>query len=207
MAEDAILIETSPAARDKRALRTALREQRQALPALERMHAAEAIAGLLLGHPALAQPGYLAAYWAMSGEVPLHVLQMRVQAGLVWCLPCIQPDDSLRFCPWRPGDALLGNRFGIPEPVLAPESQLLAAEMSVILLPLLGFSRSGQRLGTGGGYYDRSLAFRQQLPAPPLLIGVGYSFQESSAWQNEPWDVQLDAVVTEREFIDCSREQ
>ena len=75
--------------------------------------------------------------------------------------------------------------------------------MSVILLPLLGFTRSGQRLGMGGGYYDRCLAFRQRLPAPPVLIGVGYGFQELPALGHAPWDVRLDAVVTEREFLVC----
>ena len=73
--------------------------------------------------------------------------------------------------------------------------------MAVILLPLLGFTRSGQRLGMGGGYYDRSLAFRIEQAAPPLLIGVGYAFQELDCLPGEAWDVTLDAVVTEREFI------
>jgi 5-formyltetrahydrofolate cyclo-ligase len=47
--------------------------------------------------------------------------------------------------------------------------------MAMILLPLVGFTRAGARLGTGGGYYDRSLAFRLGQSAPPLLVGVGYA--------------------------------
>jgi 5-formyltetrahydrofolate cyclo-ligase len=197
------LIESSGAATGKRELRDGLRAQRQALPASARMQAAEAIADHLQDHPAFAGPGYVAGYWAMAGEMPLHVLQMRLQPQLIWCLPCIQPDHSLRFAPWRPGDELVSNRFGIPEPSLASESLLPAEAMAVILLPLLGFSRAGGRLGMGGGYYDRSLGFRQRRPSPPLLIGVGYAFQELPALPTDPWDIRLDAVVTEREFLLC----
>jgi len=204
MAEDAILIDSSATARGKKQLRTALRAQRLALPPAERMSAAEAVSSHVRHHASFAGPGYVAGYWAMAGEVPLHVLQMRLRADQVWCLPCIQADNSLRFAPWRLGDQLVSNRYGIPEPTLALESQLLPEAMTVILLPLLGFSRSGDRLGMGGGYYDRSLAFRQARPSPPMLIGVGYAFQELPALQSEAWDVRLDAVVTEREFLLCA---
>jgi len=168
------------------------------------MRAAEAIADQLQAHPFFAQTGYIAGYWAMAGELPLHVLQLRLRADQVWCLPCIQPDDSLRFAPWRPGDELVSNRYGIPEPALASGSQLSPEAMSVILLPLLGFTRGGQRLGMGGGYYDRSLEFRLRSPAPPLLVGAGYAFQELPAMADDAWDVRLDAVVTELELIECS---
>jgi 5-formyltetrahydrofolate cyclo-ligase len=178
-------------------LRAGLRQRRLAAPPAERMAAAEAIANALLAHPRFPASGNVAGYWAMNGEVPLHVLQMRLSAAHTWCLPCIQPDQSLRFAPWRPGDPLVSNRFGIPEPDWAPSSQLEAGDMAVVLLPLLGYTRAGQRLGMGGGYYDRSLAFRQQAPAPPWLVGAGYSFQQLDSLPEAPWDVRLDAVATE----------
>lgn len=203
MAEDAILIDSTTAARSKREMRGVLRSQRLALPAVERMRAAESIVPQLLAHPAFAEPGYIAGYWAMGGELPLHVLQMRLRPDQVWCLPCIQPDNSLRFAPWRSGDELISNRFGIPEPALAAESQLLAEELSAILMPLVGFTRAGERLGMGAGFYDRSLAFRQGHPAPPTLVGVAYGFQELPALASESWDVRVDLVVTEQELIVC----
>ena len=201
MAEDAISI-TGSAAAGKRALRIRMRAMRLSLPAAERMRAAEAIVPHLLSLPECRVPGYVAGYWAIGGELPLHVLQLRLPPEVVWCLPCIQPDDSLRFAPWRPGDPLLSNRFGIPEPDLGPDAQLRAADMALILLPLLAFSRDGQRLGMGGGFYDRSLAFRRSGPLPPRLVGVGYAAQESPAWPGEDWDVHLDAVVTERGLVE-----
>lgn len=191
--------------RRKRELRANLRTQRQALPAPARMAAAQAIVDHLQGHPAFAKPGYVAGYWATGGELPLHVLQLNLRSDQIWCLPCIQADGGLRFAPWRSGDALVSNRFGIPEPDIDPASQLDAREMTLILAPLLGFTRDGARLGMGGGYYDRSLAFRHTTPAPPWLIGVGYGFQEVEDFHRHAFDVAMDAIVTEHELIDCAK--
>ena len=169
------------------------------------MAAAQAIVDHLQSHPAFARPGYVAGYWASGGELPLHVLQLNLRSDQIWCLPCIQADGGLRFAPWRSGDALVSNRFGIPEPDIDPSSQLDAREMTLILAPLLGFTRNGARLGMGGGYYDRSLAFRHTTSAPPWLIGVGYGFQEIADFEGHAFDVAMDAIVTEQELIDCAK--
>jgi len=186
----------------RREARRARRQRRRQASAAERMAAAESVASRLLAHPRFPAEGYVAGYWALDGEVPLHLLQMRMGEGRVWCLPCVQPDGSLLFAPWRSGDPLVSNQFGIPEPDLDPASLLSAADMALVVLPLLGFGRGGQRLGTGGGYYDRSLAFRREAPAPPWLVGAAYSFQELADLQPESWDVPMDAVVTETELIE-----
>ncbi|WP_026802672.1 5-formyltetrahydrofolate cyclo-ligase [Arenimonas oryziterrae] len=193
----------SDAAGRKRAWRQTLRQRRQSLPAAERIAAAEAIVARVSAFPAFAQPGYVAGYWATGGELPLHVLQLRLRADQVWCLPCIQDDNTLKFAPWRPGDPLVANRYGIPEPDVVLSSQLDAHALSILLVPLLGFSRDGHRLGMGGGYYDRSLAFRQQAAAPPWLLGIGYAFQELPDLTGEDWDVGLDAVATPDELVIC----
>jgi 5-formyltetrahydrofolate cyclo-ligase len=205
MAEDAIL-NSRVGSRDadpRLALRRKLRERRRDSTAAERMAAAEAIATQLLAHPRFPDAGYIAGYWAMAGEVPLHLLQMRLQPGQVWCLPCIQPDGTMRFAPWRPGDPLVSNRFGIPEPELAPESLLPPEALALVVLPVLGFTRGGQRLGMGGGFYDRSFAFRRGAPAPPWLVGAAYAFQQLDALEAQDWDVPMDAIATEKEFIEA----
>ena len=166
------------------------------------MRAAEALAEALLAHPHFPAEGYVAGYWASHGEVPLHLLQMRLSDTHVWCLPCVHGDGTLRFGPWRPGDELVANRYGIPEPALEQGSLLAPADMAVVVLPVLGFTRDGHRLGMGGGYYDRSFAFRQQAPAPPWLVGAAYSFQQLDSLAAQPWDVRLDAIATEKELIE-----
>lgn len=187
-------------------LRTQLRQRRRALFAAERMAAAQSLADRLRELPALKARSHVAGYWATDGELPLHVL-LAPAPEFIYCLPCLAPGKTLRFAPWRSGDALVQNRYGIPEPDLSPESQLSPEDMSVVLVPLTAFDRQGHRLGTGGGWYDRSFAFLRERdrPSTPLLIGIGYSFQEVDALPTEDWDVPLDLIVTERETIRCGR--
>ena len=182
-----------------------MRQRRLALPARERMAAAEALAARLRALPELADAGYVAGYWAVQGEIPLHALLSPVPE-FVYCLPCLTHERSLRFAPWRFGDALVQNRYGIPEPDLLPESLLAPQEMHAVLVPLTAFDAHGTRLGAGGGYYDRSFAFLRDVPRParPLLIGVGYDFQEAPyELVAEPWDVSMDLIVTDARTLRC----
>ena len=94
-------------------------------------------------------------------------------------------------------DLVEENRFGIPEPDVAPEACRSAAELSLLLVPLTGFDAAGNRLGMGGGWYDRSLAFRRERPAPPWLVGAAYATQCTEQIPVEPWDVRLDAICSE----------
>jgi 5-formyltetrahydrofolate cyclo-ligase len=186
-------------------LRRELRAQRAALTPGLRLAAADAVARHLGQQPELREPGYVGGYWAVNGELPLHAVQLRLAPGQVWCLPLVQDDGSLRFAPWRAGDPMQPNRYGIPEPVLDPASTLAPDQLQWALLPLLGFDRRGARLGMGGGYYDRAFAFRRDAAAPPRLVGVGYGFQELPGLVAEPWDVALDAIATEHGYIPAGR--
>jgi 5-formyltetrahydrofolate cyclo-ligase len=186
---------------EKKRLRDEYKALRLSLAATQRMQAAESVAQQLLALPLWSSAHYIAGYWATQGELPLHIVQMRMQAPQIWCLPMAQTDKTLKFAPWRAGDALVSNQYGIPEPDLAPTSTFDAHTLSIILLPLLAYTRTGERLGMGGGYYDRSLAFRQNKIAAPLIIGVAYSTQEADTLPCEEWDVKLDMLVNEKELL------
>lgn len=180
-------------------LRATLRAARKAIAPAQRMAAASAVAEQVLSLPSLpAIPAYIAGYWAMDGELPLHVLQLQLPDHLIWCLPMLHAaDNTLRFAPWRTGNALVTNRFGIPEPDIDPASALQASEMQMVLMPLLGFDSQCNRIGMGGGWYDRSFAFRKHASAPPVLIGVGFDAQRVDHLVPNDWDVRCGAVCTE----------
>lgn len=207
MVEDAILNsgQTQNVTKKMRAEKQLLRQdfiaKRLAISATQRMQAADAIAQQLVNLHEWSSANYIAGYWATRGEVPLHIVQMRVQAPKVWCLPVIQHDRTLKFAPWRSGDDLVSNQYGIPEPDIAPTSALDASALSIILMPLLAYTKGGSRLGMGGGYYDRSFAFRHDHSAPPLLIGIAYSDQEAEHLPSEEWDVKLDLLINDREVL------
>jgi 5-formyltetrahydrofolate cyclo-ligase len=187
---------------DRNILRERLRAERRTLPAIARLRAADALAVRLDGLPALHAASRVAGYWAVDGELSLHALLAGALASR-YCLPLIQPGRVLRFAPWRAGDPVQPNRYGIPEP--ATGVRLDAEQLDVVLLPLVGFDRRGNRLGSGAGFYDRTLAFLQgaRRPARPLLVGIGYAAQEVDRLEAAEWDVPLDYVATEAELIRC----
>lgn len=188
---------------DRAALRHELRNRRRALAAHERIGAAERLAIRLFALPFAPTSGYVAGYWAMDGEIALHAWQLKLPVGCIYCLPVLH-EERLHFAPWRPGDPLVSNRFGIPEPAIdSPGSLLGAQDMTLVVMPLVGFDSQGHRLGMGGGWYDRSFAFRQQLPAPPWLVGAGFDTQRIATLDTAAWDVALDAVCTESITYDC----
>ena len=93
------------------------------------------------------------------------------------------------------------NKYGIQEPS-AIGKPWPANSFDVLLVPLLAFDRSGTRIGMGAGYYDRALkALSYQAGTKPYLIGLAHYFQEINSLEREPWDVPLDAILTDREFI------
>ena len=94
------------------------------------------------------------------------------------------------------------NQWGIREP--EKTGQILPANaFRVILLPLVAFDRSGTRLGMGAGFYDRALAsLSYQSSTRPYLLGLAHHFQEVNSLVRAPWDVPLDAILTDREFIE-----
>ncbi len=188
-------------------LRIQQREMRARLSASERMAAAEALAAQLEQLPEFLVVTRIAGYWAVRGELPLHALLPGLrQRGQTYFLPVLAAGNILRFTAWQLGAPLCQNRYGIPEPDTAGATNVGAAELDIILLPLLGFDRRGNRLGSSSGWYDRSLEFLRLrvAPARPLLVGIGYHFQEVPILAPEPWDVPLDFVATDRELIACT---
>jgi 5-formyltetrahydrofolate cyclo-ligase len=179
-------------------LRRAARGERRQVPPAARIGAASALAGQLLSLPAFATSQVVAGYWANDGEIPLHVWQLRLPAHCTYCLPVLHGDGRLRFAPWRTGQPVIANRYGIPEPDVPADALLLPEQLDLVVLPLVAFDADCHRIGMGGGWYDRSFAFRHRAPAPPSLVGAAFAFQQSQArLPREDWDVQLDAVCTD----------
>lgn len=197
-----------PETDSRKQLRTELRARRAALTAAERIAASQALLEQLEQIPEFLTDRRIGGYWAIAGELPLAAVMAGLRArGQIYCLPIVGAARQLAFAAWAPGMAITMNRYGIPEPECAAADQLDPKQLDVVLLPLLGFDRSGNRLGFGGGCYDRSFAFLQGRSgvARPVLVGVGYSIQEVPAIESMPWDVHLDYIATERELIDLTQ--
>ncbi len=180
-------------------LRRQLRAARRALPPAERTTKEARILHALLTHPAVRRARQIALYWPADGEVDLRALHRRIQPKQTLYLPVLAQGSRLRFAPWLKQGAMRRNRFGIPEPRHRLYLLRRPVQMDVVLMPLVGFDQHGNRLGMGGGFYDRSLAFRHARKRwrKPLLIGVAFELQRCPTLRSEPWDVPLDGIVTE----------
>jgi 5-formyltetrahydrofolate cyclo-ligase len=155
------------------------------------------VAGHLARLPFATSSGHVAGYWAIDGEIALHAWQMRLPAAVTYCLPVLHDDGRLRFAPWKPGEPLAANRFGIPEPDVDASDLLPGDALSLVVVPVVGFDDAGQRLGMGAGWYDRTFAGRHDAPAPPWLVGAAFAAQRVDGLDGRSWDVPMDAVCTE----------
>ena len=182
-------------ARQRSALRAEARARRHGLDAPARIAAAEGLAARLRALPFMPRRGRVAGYWAVDGEIALHAWQVALPAAVEYCLPVLHADGALRFAPWRPGAALVPNRFGIPEPAVDGTRLLPAAAIDLVVVPLVAFDHRCHRLGMGGGWYDRSFADAARR-RPPWLVGAAFDAQQLPRLPDAAWDVQLDAVCT-----------
>ena len=144
----------------------------------------------------LAQARTVALYMGLDDEAPAQRLAAPLQAmGKTLALPRVLDRlGSMDFVHWNPEDQLFPGLFGTnhPEPVGDP------ATPDVIIAPLVGFDRAMNRLGQGGGYYDRVFA---RYP-DALRVGLGWSVQEHDALPADPWDLPLHLMLTEVELIE-----
>ena len=182
---------------DLHALRNALRQQRTGLSALEQLQHAEQLRQHFAEHALFADAQRIGFYLAVNGEADPGLLLKQALTRKTHCyLPRLQ-DEHMQFHAFAETDALLANRYGIPEPAAASPA-IATQDLDLILLPLVAFDDRGTRLGMGGGFYDRTLAFCLQEARPkPHLVGVAYGFQEVERLERQVWDVPLEGVITE----------
>jgi 5-formyltetrahydrofolate cyclo-ligase len=189
----------------KKTLRTTLRKVRARLPRSERRRKSAAAAQRLARTFRFRRARVVAVYFAANDEAdPAPVVRLARRLGKTCCLPILHPfrHGKLMFAVWQPRARLQPNRFGIPEP--APHRRMVSPRrLDMVIVPLLGFDACGTRLGMGGGFYDRTFAFRQRCPAwnRPWLVGYAYSCQHVKTLPREAWDMQLDWVVTETTLL------
>lgn len=182
----------------RKTLRREFRNARQALSETQQNHHARCVKKLILCSGLLNRCSRVAAYFPFDGELDLSLLiEQLLYMGKKVYLPLIRSENRMEFRALNSKQEMCVNRYGIPEP--DPDHSKLSPlwTMSAIFLPLLAFDASGNRMGMGGGYYDRALC---KLHPRPLCIGVGHELQFHSDLNSQVWDEKMDAVVTEKKI-------
>lgn len=195
---------------DRNAIRRLVRERRRALSSQERCHLSTQLAANVTRSSLFRNSRTLALYLPNDGEVDLtEVAQTAWAMGKQCFLPVLSPlyHNRLWFAPYTPDSILQLNRFGIPEPALNWRAMRPVWSLDLLLMPLVAFDLEGNRLGMGGGFYDRTLAYlsRRNQWRKPHLIGTAFELQRFDALPNEPWDVPVQGVITELSFYRSDR--
>lgn len=145
-------------------------------------------------------------YLAVNGEADPAELTETASLESInkqYYLPVLsdKKNQGLEFVEVTKNSVFKNNQFSIPEPIHNEESLIKTDILDLVIVPLVGFDREGNRLGMGGGYYDRCFAFKKHKQGKPILMGFAYNFQEVEPLNAEDWDVPLDAIATESELI------
>ena len=192
-------------------LRQLIREKRRALSDSERDGAAILLCERIASSRTFQHSKHIAFYLTNDGEIDLSLLiEHAWQQGKYCYLPVLAEPNTQRlwFIPYTPDTKLKYNRFGIPEPIHSRETRLRKTlSLDLILMPLVSFDEQGNRMGMGGGFYDRTLAFlrQRQYWQKPTLMGVAYEFQKQNQLETNPWDIPLQSVATEKHLYLINR--
>ncbi|MBT4123026.1 MAG: 5-formyltetrahydrofolate cyclo-ligase [Candidatus Ruthia sp.] len=135
----------------------------------------------------------IALYLTNDGEIDTKYIQNFLKnKGFSIYLP-ILVDKSLKFA--KVGENFRKNQYGILEPI--SDDIISAEQLDILFMPLVGFDKNKNRIGMGGGYYDRTLAFKNQKTVKnPKLYGLAFDCQQVEKLETQDWDVPLDAIIT-----------
>lgn len=187
---------------DRPQQRRQLRARRRSLDPRERRRRGAALYRHLFSQPLFRNSRRIAVYLPSDGEVDTAaIIEQAWALGKQVYLPVLVPflHNRLWFARYEADTRLVRNRFGIAEPRAVHRQRVETHALDLVLTPLVGFDAKGNRLGMGGGFYDRSFGFlgRRRYWRKPRLVGLAYDFQQLPQLPAQPWDVPLSAVVTD----------
>lgn len=189
----------------RQSLRTQLHQRRASLSTQAQQTASQSIVSALTQYPLFRASYRIALYAAIQKEIDLQALvEIIWQQNKLCYLPVVQAKELI-FMRHLPNNPLSKNAQGIPEPFILREHVIEPQSLDLVIVPVVGFTLQGDRLGTGGGYYDRCFHFLQTSPRPkkPFLLGVAYAWQKT-VFTPHAGDVPLNAILTDHAFYENS---
>jgi len=142
----------------------------------------------------------------MQGEMNLDpIFEYCHQQNILTLLPIMRgqstPVQTLMFAPFDATSTFTTRQYGIKEPDTPQSEWLSPDQLDLVLVPLVAFDNTCNRIGMGGGFYDRSFEFRKNSKAPPTLMGVAHALQQVDDVFTQSWDVALDGIITDYNVI------
>ena len=138
----------------------------------------------------------IGGYYPCNYEIDdLEILDLLEKKQFNISLPIIKKNNQMNFFKWSSNDLLKVNKFGIPEPV---SSRIFYPD--ILFVPLVGYDSNLNRLGYGGGFYDRYIEKIEKIKNV-IKIGIAFSFQKITSVPTNNYDKKLDFVITEKEIL------
>ncbi len=192
----------SQSAKDiKTRIRRSSRQLRQNISTREAKQAETAVCKILSQLSHYQTSDNIASFLAFDGEIGTHQINQQIinDKNLAY-LPKLKPwpPNRLWFMPYSQNTRMIKNRFGIPEVDLPVSRAIRPSHLDIILMPLVAFDESGNRLGMGGGFYDATLAHLSSMDKKPVCLGLAYEKQKVENIPAETWDFPIDGVITEQ---------
>lgn len=178
-------------------IRQQIRQRRRALTPEQQTQFALQAADRMMAYPPVLLAQTVAVFLSFDGELDTRPLIDQLwRAGKRVYLPVLHPfsPGNLLFLHYHPNSDLVVNRLNIREPKLDVRDVLPLSQLDVLVTPLVAFDAAGQRLGMGGGFYDRTLQNWRQHRLQP--VGYAHDCQQVDALPTEQWDIPLPAVIT-----------
>jgi len=183
-------------------IRQLKRAQRKALSAADQQRHSQALCDNIIRQNNYRNSQHIACYLANDGEIdPYLLIEHALFANKNIYLPVLSPlKNSLYFAPYDENSKFSLNRFGIAEPVCHPSEWIKASQLDLLLLPLVAFDLQGNRVGMGGGFYDRTLAYLRHRChwRKPALVGLAHEIQKAEQLDRQNWDIPLNYITTEK---------
>jgi 5-formyltetrahydrofolate cyclo-ligase len=138
----------------------------------------------------------IGGYFPSNFEIDdLKILEMMEKKNFNVSLPVIKENNQMNFLQWSINDPLRINKFGIAEPI-SPK----IIDPDILLVPLVSFDSKLNRLGYGGGYYDRYIEKIEKVKKL-IKIGLAFSYQKTKKVPINEFDKKLDFIITEKEIL------
>jgi 5-formyltetrahydrofolate cyclo-ligase len=188
---------------DKENLRQHYRAIRGSISKDQRHAAAEQAVNIFAALPDINKIQKIACYLSHRNEFATSPIIEFIWQNQKECYLPVLHGSLLNFQSYTANNQLKENKYGIKEPL---DTQIIATELlDLVFVPLIAFDTQGHRLGAGGGFYDKSFAFiKDKSERRPLLVGLGFSDQQAENLPVDSWDVHLDAVLTEKGWLNCA---
>ena len=138
----------------------------------------------------------IGGYFPSNFEIDdLKILEIMEKKNFNVSLPVIKENNQMNFLQWSINDPLKINKFGIPEPI---SSKII--DPDILLVPLVSFDSKLNRLGYGGGFYDRYIEKIEKVKKV-IKIGLAFSYQKIKKVPIDKFDKKLDFIITEKEIL------